>query len=118
MIGRMKLHPRIPVGILLAAAALGGCQVAPSRAPEPPAPLEMLSAEPLRIESGCEVEGALLVEYTVLQSGETGNIEVSQGPECARDALTAWVASYRYAPQPTDVATRFEWILVTGKRGS
>lgn len=114
----MRTRTLVPVGILIGAAALSGCQLTPTRIPEPPAPLEVLSAEPLRIESGCEVDGALLVEYTVLQSGETGNIEVSSGPACARRALTAWVASHRYAPQPTDVSTRFEWILVSGKRGS
>lgn len=119
MIGRMKRHThRLTVGIVLTAVALGGCQLTPSRVPDPPAPLEVLSSAPLRIESGCEVDGALLVEYTVLQSGETGNIEVSQGPACARDALTAWVASHRYARQPADTPTRFEWILVSGKRGS
>lgn len=119
MIGRMKRYTHtLPVGIVLTAAVLGGCQLTPSRIPDPPAPLEVLSAAPLRIESGCEVDGALLVEYTVLQSGETGNIEVSQGPECARDALTAWVASHRYARQSADIPTRFEWILVSGKRGS
>lgn len=114
----MKLFIRFFAGILLVSVALSGCQVTPSRIPDPPTPLEVVSAAPLRIDSGCEVEGALLVEYTVLQSGETGNIEVSQGPECAREALTAWVASHRYAPQPADISTRFEWILVSGKRGS
>ncbi len=119
MIGRMKRYTHtFSVGIVLSAALLGGCQLTPSRIPEPPAPLEVLSSAPLQIESGCEVGGALLVEYTVLQSGETGNIEVSQGPECARDALAAWVASHRYARQSADTPTRFEWILVSGKRGS
>jgi hypothetical protein len=106
------------LGIVVGAAVLSGCQVTPSRIPDPPAPLEVLSSAPLRIESGCQVDGALLVEYTVLQSGETGNIEVSSGPDCARQALTAWVASHRYARQPADVSTLFEWILVSGKRGS
>jgi hypothetical protein len=114
----MKLRTFLTASIPLAAAALGGCQVTPTRIPDPPAPLQVLSAAPLRIESGCAVDGALLVEYTVLQSGETGNIEVSTGPDCARQALTAWVASHRYAPQAADVSTRFEWILVSGKRGS
>lgn len=106
------------MNVVAVVAALSGCQVTPTRIPDPPAPLEVLSSGPLRIESGCQVDGTLLVEYTVLQSGETGNIEVSSGPDCARQALTAWVASHRYAPQPADVATRFEWILVSGKRGS
>jgi hypothetical protein len=118
MIGRMKHQTLLAISLLGGAALLSGCQTVPSRIPDPPAPLEILSSEPLRIESGCQVEGALLVEYTVLQSGETGNIEVSEGPECARQALTAWVASHRYARQPSDVSARFEWILVSGRRGS
>jgi|HigsolmetaAR202D_1030399.scaffolds.fasta_scaffold00107_26 hypothetical protein len=106
------------VSLLAASAGLSGCQLAPTRIPDPPRTLELLSAEPLRIDSGCEVEGTLLVEYTVLQNGRTGNIDVSAGPECARQALIAWIASYRYAPPPADTPTRFEWMLVSAKRGS
>ena len=78
----------------------------------------MVGSAPLAIDDACEVQGAVLVEYTVLQSGKTANIEIPSAPECARQALTAWVTSYRYVPQSTDVAARFEWILVSAKRGS
>lgn len=98
--------------------ALSGCQTAPSRLPAPPTPLELVSAAPLVIQTDCQIDGAVLVEYTVLESGRTGNIEVSPAPDCARVALSAWVASYRYTPQPTDTTARFEWILVSARRGS
>lgn len=103
---------------LIGLALLAGCETTPTRVPEPPRPLQLVSSSPLHIQDACEVEGAVLVEYTVLESGETGNIEVSEAPDCARDALTAWVSSYRYTRQPEDISTRFEWILVSGKRGS
>jgi len=105
-------------GGLVAIAALAGCQTTPSRVPAPPKPLELVSSAPLAIASECQVDGAVLVEYTVLESGQTGNIEVSPAPDCARKALSAWVASYRYTPQPTDISARFEWILVSARRGS
>ncbi|MFO7306120.1 MAG: hypothetical protein C0P74_011435 [Gammaproteobacteria bacterium] len=114
----MRTYRFVSAGLLLVAVTLGGCQLAPTRIPEPPRQPEVLSSEPLRIERGCEVDGAVLVEYTVLQDGRTGNIEVSSGPECAREALVAWIASHRYAPQPADTPMRFEWILVTARRGS
>ena len=115
----MSTTPRhFAVPALVALAFLTGCQTTPTRFPEPPRPLELVSSSPLHIQGTCEVEGAVLVEYTVLESGETGNIEVTDAPSCARDALTAWVSSYRYTRQPEDTSTRFEWILVSGKRGS
>ena len=112
-------HPLQYVGFLLVSAvAVSGCQTMPASIPAPPAPLQILDAEPLAMSNDCEVEGAVLVEYTVLQSGNTGNIEVSSAPDCARDALSAWVSSYRYTPQPVDTSARFEWILVSARRGS
>jgi hypothetical protein len=105
-------------GGLVTVAALAGCQTTPSRVPAPPTPLELVSAAPLVIQTDCQIDGAVLVEYTVLESGRTGNIQVSPAPDCARVALSAWVASYRYTPQSTDISARFEWILVSARRGS
>jgi len=98
--------------------ALAGCQSTPSNVPPPPRQPEMVSSSPLVIEDSCAVDGAVLVEYTVLRTGQTANVEVESAPECAREALTAWVSSYRYVPQSSDVSARFEWILVSAKRGS
>ena len=102
----------------LVVLGLVGCQSAPTRVPAPPAQPELISASPLSIDDSCQVEGAVLVEYTVLRNGQTANVDLESAPDCARDALTAWVSSYRYAPQRTDVPARFEWILVSAKRGS
>jgi hypothetical protein len=35
-----------------------------------------------------------------------------------REALTAWVSSFRYLPPATEVPTGVEWLLVTARRGS
>ena len=102
----------------LAAIALVGCQSAPTRLPPPPLQPQLISAAPLTIDGSCQVDGAVLVEYTVLRSGQTANLDLESAPDCAREALTAWVSSYRYAPQSADVPARFEWILVSAKRGS
>lgn len=109
---------KFAAALFASAVVLSGCQTMPSDIPAPPAPMQLLDAAPLAIDSGCEVEGAVLVEYTVLRSGRTGNIEVSSAPDCARDALSAWVSSYRYTPQRADTSTRFEWMLVSARRGS
>jgi hypothetical protein len=114
------MRTRFPplVAFVVLAALTAGCQTTPTRIPNPPRAPELLSAAPLAIDAACEVDGAVQVEYTILQSGETGNIEVSDAPACARDALVAWLNSHRYAQQPADTAARFEWILVSARRGS
>lgn len=104
--------------ISLIALGLVGCQSTPTHIPAPPAQPQLISAAPLSLADSCRVDGAVLVEYTVLRNGQTANLDLESAPECARQALTAWVQSYRYAPQSADVATRFEWILVSAKRGS
>jgi hypothetical protein len=35
-----------------------------------------------------------------------------------RDALTAWVSSFRYLPPAADIPTGVEWLLVSARRGS
>ena len=104
--------------IAIIAVGLVGCQSTPTQIPAPPLQPQLISAAPLAIEDSCHVEGAVLVEYTVLRSGKTANVDLTSAPDCARDALTAWVSSYRFAPQNSDVPARFEWMLVSAKRGS
>jgi|SRR5690606_18016506 len=118
MLRMNTLRRSCPIGALALAAILAGCSSAPSRIPEPPTPLQLLSSADLEIDASCEVDGAVLIEYTVLASGETANIELSSAPDCARTALADWVASYRYVPPTRDVSARFEWILVSASRGS
>ena len=114
----MNTRHSFPAIIAIIAVGLVGCQSAPTRIPAPPSQPQLISAAPLAIENSCRVEGAVLVEYTVLRSGQTANVDLTSAPDCARDALTAWVSSYRFAPQNSDVPARFEWILVSAKRGS
>jgi hypothetical protein len=118
MISLMNTRHCFPAISCLIALGLVGCQSAPTRIPAPPAQPQLISAAPLSIEDSCRVDGAVLVEYTVLRNGQTANVDLASAPDCARDALTAWVNSYRYAPQRADVSARFEWILVSAKRGS
>lgn len=95
---------------------LSGCQVTPST---PPASnLRLLESAALQLAADCHVEGMVHVGYTVMKNGRTRAIEISPAPQCARDALAAWVASYRYAPPTAEIATQFEWMLVSGRRGS
>jgi nitrous oxide reductase accessory protein NosL len=110
---RRSLVLAIFLGLLLA-----GCQSTPTHVPAPPPQPQMVSAAALALDDTCEVDGAVLIEYTVLQSGETANVAIESAPECARRALTAWVSSYRYTPQSADLSARFEWILVSAKRRS
>jgi hypothetical protein len=35
-----------------------------------------------------------------------------------RDALTAWVGSFRYAPPDSDTRSAVEWMLVTARKRS
>jgi hypothetical protein len=114
----MNTRYSIPAISLLVAFGLVGCQSTPTGVPAPPPQPQLISAAPLSIEDSCHVEGAVLVEYTVLRSGQAANVDIASAPDCARDALSAWVSSYRYAPQASDVPARFEWILVSAKRGS
>lgn len=108
----------LAASLAVVAALLAGCQATPTRVPDPPRYPRLLSSAPLTLDGACEVPGAVQIEYTILSSGETGNIEVGDAPACARDALVSWLSSHRYERQSTDTAARFEWILVSAKRGS
>jgi len=106
----------LPVAILV---AIAGCQTAPQRQiPDPPMRPELLSAAPLQIASDCQVSTAVDIDYSVQTDGSVADLSLSEAPVCARDALRAWVGSYRYAPQSAPVATGFAWMRVMGERGS
>jgi hypothetical protein len=77
-----------------------------------------MAANPLRIASNCEINTAVDIDYSVQVDGSVADLSVSEAPACARDALRAWVNSYRYAPQSQPVATGFAWMRVIGERGS
>jgi hypothetical protein len=104
--------------LVVALAVLAGCQVTPP-APQPSPPsLQLVSSEPLVLAPGCDVNGSVFVQFTVRADGSTDALKLPQAPACVRDALTAWVSSFRYAPPSADVPTGVEWLLVTARRGS
>ena len=103
----------------LAVAALtllAGCQLTPP-APVPPS-LQLMESQPLVLAPGCEASGSVSVEFTVRMDGTTDGLKLSPAPECVREALTAWVTSFRYLPPAADIPTGVEWLLVSARRGS
>lgn len=119
----------------LAAVLSSACQGVPPAGPEelkrvpvPPAPLELLEAQPLVLADDCVASGSFRVEFEVLTDGRTGAIKPPPAPECVQRALTAWVGSFRYAPlasagtapssSAAGVPTAIEWMLVTARKGS
>jgi hypothetical protein len=101
---------------LVALTLLAGCQLAPP-APIPPA-LQLMESQPLVLAPGCEASGSVSVEFTVRMDGTADALKLSPAPECVREALTAWVSSFRYLPPAADVPTGVEWLLVSARRGS
>jgi hypothetical protein len=99
-------------------AVLAGCQVTPP-APQPvPSSLQLVASEPLVLGPGCELTGSVFVEFTVRTDGSTDALRLPTAPACVREALTAWVSSFRYLPPAAEVPTGVEWLLVTARRGS
>ena len=101
---------------LLALTLLAGCQLTP---PAPVAPsLQLMESQPLVLAPGCEASGSVMVEFIVRMDGSTDALKLSPAPECVREALTAWVSSFRYLPPAADIPTGVEWLLVSARRGS
>jgi hypothetical protein len=98
--------------------ALAACHAPAPRPDVPPPSLQLLSAAPLDLASTCEANGSFAIDFTVLADGRTGNIQPAAAPPCVQAALTAWVSSFRYAPQPSPVPSSIEWLLVAAKKGS
>ena len=104
--------------VVAALAVLAGCQVAPP-APQPAPPsLQLVASEPLVLAPGCDVNGSVFVQFTVRTDGSTDALKLPAAPACVREALTAWVSSFRYLPPAAEVPTGVEWLLVTARRGS
>ena len=122
MAGRIPSLARLSVALLGATllSIMAGCKTAPTE-PEPvtaqPA-LQLIDAAPLALTEGCTVSGSLFVEFTVLTSGRTNDLKLPPVPPCVRDALTAWVGSFRYAPPASDTRSAVEWMLVTARKRS
>lgn len=106
------------LAVVAALAALAGCQVTPP-APQPAPPsLQLVASQPLVLAPGCEATGSVFVEFTVRTDGSADALKLPAAPACLREALTAWVSSFRYQPPATDVPTGVEWLLVSARRGS
>jgi len=102
---------------LVALTLLAGCQSTPPAPVAPPA-LQLMQSQPLVLAPGCEASSSVMVEFIVRMDGSTDSLKVSPAPECVREALTAWVSSFRYLPPAADVPTGVEWLLVSARRGS
>ena len=105
-------------GFVVMLAIVAGCQVSPP-APRTAQPsLQLVSSEPLVLGPGCDVSGSVFVKFTVRMDGSTDAVQLPAAPECVREALIAWVSSFRYLPPSADVPTGVEWLLVSARRGS
>jgi hypothetical protein len=101
---------------LAALTFIAGCQLTP---PAPVAPsLELMESQPFVLAPGCEASGSVSIAFTVRMDGTTDDFNFSPAPDCVREALTAWVSSFRYLPPAADVPTEVEWLLVSARRGS
>jgi hypothetical protein len=100
------------------AVALTACQSVPEKPALPQSDLKLLRSAPLQLPATCTATSSIIVDFTVLESGQTDNIRPASGPECLQQALTAWVASFRYAPVTAQMPSSVEWLLVEAKKGS
>jgi hypothetical protein len=106
-------------GSLVALLALTGCKTAPTVESElPPPPLRLIDSQPLVLAEDCNASGSFIVEFNVLRNGRTDQIRAPAAPACVQQAMTAWVASFRYAPPPTETTGSIEWMLVSARKGS
>ena len=101
-----------------ALAVLADCQATPPVPKPAPPSLQLVASEPLVLAPGCDVTGSLFVEFTVRTDGSTDALKLPTAPTCVREALTAWVSSFRYQPPAAEVPTGVEWLLVSARRGS
>lgn len=105
--------------LAVACAVLAGCQVTPpTQPPEPTSLLQLIASEPLVLAPGCDMTGSVFVAFTVRRDGSTDALKLPSTPACVREALTAWVSSFRYLPPPAEIPTGVEWLMVSARRGS
>jgi hypothetical protein len=110
------VRPALASTALISLVLLAGCGMTPTKPLSPP-DLSLLEASPLVIPDDCEVSGgSVAVSFTVTTSGEPADIAAT-APPCVRQALLAWVQSFRYAPPAAPTPTAIEWLIVSAKRG-
>jgi len=108
---------RTRVFAVAALTFLAGCQLTPP-APVARPSLQLMESQPLVLAPGCDATGSVMVEFIVRMDGSTDALKLSPAPECVREALTAWVSSFRYLPPAADVPSGVEWMMVAARRGS
>lgn len=106
------------VSLVALASVMVGCQSQPPVKTPPAAPLQLIQSSSLSLPDACQASGSFIVAYTVREDGQTTSIDLPPAPHCLQQALTAWVASFRYSPQSSPVPTTIEWLLVEAKQGS
>ena len=103
---------------LAALTLLAGCQLTPPAPVAPPA-LQLMESQPLVLTPGCEASGSVVGRVHRAHGWHARTrLQLSPAPECVREALTAWVSSFRYLPPGADTPTGVEWLLVSARRGS
>ena len=110
-----RIH-RIAAGVCFA-SLISACQAPAPRGIAPP-DLQLIGTAPLTLPATCSASGSVIIDFTVRPDGLTENIKPAAGPACVQEALTAWVASFRYSPPGSPTKTSVEWLLVEAKKGS
>ena len=108
---------RTPLISLSTLVVVAGCSSLPSRQAVVP-DLKLLESSQLVVPQDCVASGSFVVSYTVAATGRTDAIRAPEAPACVQDALTAWVASFRYAPPPIATPAAMDWMMVTARRGT
>ena len=114
---RFMASTRARATTLLAVVFVAACQTTPPRPPVE-TELKLLQTSPLVVPNDCIASGSFVVSYTVATTGRTAAISPPDAPSCIQDALTEWVASFRYDPPAKPTPASMEWMMVTAQRGS
>lgn len=104
--------------LAILASLVAACQSQAPLRPPPEAPLQLIESSSLSLPDACQATGSFVIAYTIREDGKTADIDLPPAPPCVQQALTAWVASFRYSPQSTPVPATLEWLLVEAKQGS
>ena len=113
---------RTTAAVVALLVVVAGCAMQPAAGPAPgaaPPSLELLDSADLRIPAGCEPEKSRVyrISFRVRADGRVSDVAPVSGAGCVEDALTAWVATYRYVPPSQEVASVVDWMAVTARRG-
>jgi hypothetical protein len=104
-------------GGAVVAISISACQAPLPKTASPPTP-QLIHSDALNVPDACHPTGSVIVDFTVLENGATSDVALVTAPVCLQQALSAWVASFRYTPASAQMRTSIEWLLVEAKRGS